>query len=133
MCVARAKQATAQPRELLLSRCATLVPSLSDLSFLIPILVLFWCTTGVAWLLTDSDTGWHIRTGEWILKNRRVPATDLFSFTKLGQPWFAWEWLSDVSMAAIHSHFGLGGIVVASLLVLGATAVCIYRSTVDAS
>src|SRR5579864_4316710 len=133
MCVARAKQATAQPRELLLSRCATLVPSLSDLSFLIPILVLFWCTTGVAWLLTDSDTGWHIRTGEWILKNRRVPATDLFSFTKVGQPWFAWEWLSDVSIAAMHSRFGLGGIVVASLVLLGATSVCIYRSTVEES
>ena len=48
-------------------------PSLSDLAFLIPIVVLFWCTTGVGWLLTDSDTGWHIRTGEWMLNNGRVP------------------------------------------------------------
>src|SRR5215472_4261043 len=87
----------------------SLLPSLSDLAFLIPILVLFWCTTGVPWLLTDSDTGWHIRTGEWILKNHRIPATDLFSFMMFGQPWFAWEWLSDLAMAAIHSHFGLSG------------------------
>lgn len=133
MCVLRERKATTRTRQLPLGRCVSLVPSLSDLSFLIPILVLFWCTTGVAWLLTDSDTGWHIRTGEWILKNRRVPATDLFSFTKLGQPWFAWEWLSDVSMAGIHSHFGLSGIVLVSLLVLGATSVCIYRSTVEES
>src|SRR3954469_18894357 len=34
-----------------------------------------------------------------ILKNGRVPATDIFSFTKAGQPWFAWESLSDVLMA----------------------------------
>src|SRR5579863_9513909 len=130
MCVPRAKEATAQPRELPLDRWVSLVPSVSDLAFLMPVLVLFWCTTGVGWFLTDSDTGWHIRTGEWILTNRRIPATDLFSFTKFGQPWFAWEWLSDVSMAAVHSHFGLGGIVLVSLLALGATSLCIYSNTV---
>src|SRR6266853_323585 len=111
----------------------SLMPSLSDLAFLTPILVLFWCTTGVGWLLTDSDTGWHIRAGEWILQNRRVPATDLFSFTKAGQPWFAWEWLSDVLMAVIHGHFGLAGIVLVSLLGLGSTSVCVYRSTREES
>ncbi len=116
-----------------LDRWGTLVPSLSDLAFLTPIAVLFWCTTGVGWLLADSDTGWHIRTGEWILQNGRVPVVDIFSFTKAGQPWFAWEWLSDVLMAAIHSHFGLSGVVLVSLLVLGATSVCIYRSTVEKS
>src|SRR5882724_6394903 len=111
----------------------SLMPSLSDLAFLTPILVLFWCTPGVGWLLTDSDTGWHIRAGEWILQNGRVPATDLFSFTKAGQPWFAWEWLSDVLMAAIHRHSGLAGIVLVSLLLLGATSVCVYRSTLEES
>ena len=111
VCPRGQKRRRRQLRELPLGRWVSLVPSLSDLAFLMPILVLFWCTTGVGWLLTDSDTGWHIRTGEWILKNGRIPATDLFSFTKFGQPWFAWEWLSDVSMAAVHRHFGLGGIV----------------------
>jgi hypothetical protein len=133
MCVLREKEAPAKPRRLPLGRWASLVPSLSDMAVLMPIWVLFWCTTGVPWLLTDSDTGWHIRTGEWIFKNARIPARDPFSFTKLGQPWFAWEWLSDVAMAAIHSHFGLGGIVLLSLLLLGATSLCIYRNTVEES
>src|SRR5216684_8934900 len=122
---------TGGPR--LLLAWISLMPSLSDLAFLTPILVLFWCTTGVGWLLTDSDTGWHIRAGEWILQNRRVPATDLFSFTKAGLPWFAWEWLSDVLMAVIHRHFGLAGIVLVSLLGLGSTSVCVYRSTREES
>ena len=133
MCVPREKEATPQLRQLPLGRWVFLVPSLSDLAFLMPILVLFWCTAGVPWLLTDSDTGWHVRTGEWILQNGRIPATDLFSFTKFGQPWFAWEWLSDVSMAAVHRHFGLGGIALLSLLVLGLTSLCIYRSAVEES
>lgn len=104
------------------------VPSLSDLAFLTPILVLFWCTTGVGWLLVDSDTGWHIRTGEWILANGHVPATDIFSFTKAGMPWFAWEWLADVFMASVHYVAGLGGLVVASLVLLGLTSTCAYRN-----
>lgn len=117
----------------LLNSCRSFFPSLSDLAFLIPILVLFWCTTGVGWLLTDSDTGWHIRTGEWILKNGRVPTTDVFSFTMAGKPWFAWEWLSDVFMATVHRSGGLAGIVLASLLLLGATSVCVYKSVVAES
>ena len=109
------------------------LPSLSDLAFLMPILVLLWCTTGVGWLLTDSDTGWHIRTGEWILENGRVPTADIFSFTRAGEPWFAWEWLSDVFMATVHRSGGLAGIVLVSLLLLGATSVCVYKSTVAES
>jgi hypothetical protein len=124
---------TAEGPQLPVGAWISLMPSLSDLAFLTPILVLFWCTTGVGWLLTDSDTGWHIRTGEWILRNGRVPATDIFSFTKGGQPWFAWEWLSDVLMAAVHGHSGLAGIVVMSLLLLSATSVCVYRSTLEES
>src|SRR5215469_10515210 len=111
----------------------SLLPSLSDLAFITPILVLFWCTTGVGWLLTDSDTGWHIRTGEWILKSGRVPTSDMFSFTKAGEPWFAWEWLSDVLMAFTHQLGGLGGLVLLSLLILGATSLWIYKSTLEES
>ena len=109
------------------------LPSLSDAAFLIPILVLFWCTTGIGWLLTDSDTGWHIRTGEWILRNGRVPAVDIFSFTKPGSPWFAWEWLSDVLMATVHHVAGLRGIVLLSLVLLGLTSTSIYRNAVAES
>jgi hypothetical protein len=109
------------------------VPSLSDFAFLIPILLLSWCTTGVGWLLTDSDTGWHIRTGEWILRNGRVPAVDIFSFTKPGLPWFAWEWLSDVLMAAVHHFAGLAGLVLASLVLLGFTSTCVYKNAIEES
>src|SRR6266851_3843830 len=133
MCVRREQAEMAGGLRVQLGAWISLMPSLSDLAFLTPILVLFWCTTGVGWLLTDSDTGWHIRAGEWILKNGRVPSTDLFSFTKAGQPWFAWEWLADVLMALVDRGFGLAGIVLVSLLVLGATSVCVYRSTLEES
>lgn len=110
-----------------------LLPTLSDLAFGLPVLVLFWSTTGVGWLLTDSDTGWHIRTGQWILSNRRIPTADLFSYTTAGKPWIAWEWLADVVMALAHHIGGLAGVVWLAMLVLSVTAVCVYKTAVAES
>ena len=37
-------------------------------------------------LVLDGDTGWHIRTGEYILQNGTVPHQDIFSYSKPGAP-----------------------------------------------
>ena len=63
-----------------------------------PLAFLFGRMNGVKTLLGDCDTGWHIRTGEWILANHQAPMRDMFSFSKPGDPWFAWEWLSDIDL-----------------------------------
>jgi hypothetical protein len=96
-----------------------LLPSLTDLVILFPILFVMLRMQGVSTLLGDGDTGWHIRTGEWILQNRHVPHSDIFSFSKPGQPWFAWEWAWDVCFAWIHQQGGLAAVVFINLLLLG--------------
>lgn len=58
----------------------------------------------------DSDTGWHIRTGEGILNTLTLPRTDPYSFSRAGEPWFAWEWGSDVLMGAANRIAGLSGV-----------------------
>jgi hypothetical protein len=91
------------------------LPSFASLSLLV-ILYLLWMD---AWrFLLDSDTGWHIRTGELIAATGRVPREDPFSHTLPGSPWFAWEWLTDLGMAKLHEAAGLGGVVLGSLVVL---------------
>jgi hypothetical protein len=61
----------------------------------------------------DSDAGWHIRTGERILTTRSLPIADPYSFTRAGEPWFAWEWGADAATAlAEHGGAGLAGIAV---------------------
>ena len=78
-----------------------LFPSLNDIAFLLPVVVLFAKMNGTQMLFSDGDTGWHIRTGEWIAAHRMVPTTDLFSFTKPNEAWFAWEWAWDLIFAGI--------------------------------
>ena len=103
-----------------------LLPSLTDFAFLMPIVFLFGRMEGMQTLLGDCDTGWHIRTGQWILQNHRVPFHDLFSFSKPGGPWYAWEWLSDIIFAGLYSLGGLRALALFALLLIAATFTLIY-------
>jgi hypothetical protein len=103
------------------------LPSLTDVTVILTLVFLFTCMGGTKSLLGDGDTGWHIRTGQWILTHGRVPHSDIFSYTMPGQPWYAWEWLWDVAFAAIYNRVGLGGVVVASIAILCAICVMMFR------
>ena len=84
-----------------------------DLAFATACVTLFYCLflfQGYQKLFRDSDAGWHIRTGESILATGNLPRTDPYSFTRGGQPWFAWEWLADVAVGGIHRTLGLKGV-----------------------
>jgi hypothetical protein len=86
------------------------VPTLADFFFAALVVALFARAESWRSLLADGDTGWHIRTGEWILAAGHVPRTDLYSFSKPGEPWFAWEWGADVVFALLHSCGGLAAV-----------------------
>jgi hypothetical protein len=103
------------------------LPSLTDAAFLLPLLFLFLRLPGGYHLLGDGDTGWHLRTGEWILQNGRVPDKDIFSFTKAGEPWFAWEWLWDLTFGWLHLHAGMAAALAACMLVLCCTYAILFR------
>jgi hypothetical protein len=103
------------------------LPSLTDAAFLLPLLFLFLRLPGGHHLLLDGDTGWHLRAGEWILQNGRVPDKDIFSYTKAGEPWFAWEWLWDVTFGWLHLQAGMAAVLAASMLVLCCTYAVLFR------
>jgi len=106
-----------------------ILPSMADFAFLMPLIFIFGGMHGARTLLGDGDTGWHVRTGEWIMSHGRVPDKDLFSFTRTGQTWFAWEWLWDVAFAWLHQHWGMAAVVVGSALVIALTSALVYRLT----
>ncbi len=101
-----------------------LMPSLHSYSVLVVLSLLIHSS----WrFLVDSDTGWHIRTGQWILSQRSVPRQDFFSYTMAGRQWFAWEWLSDVLLAGAHQAAGLAGVVAGAILVLLISFAALHR------
>lgn len=104
------------------------LPSLTALSFLVPIVLLYWQLGGPSALLADPSTGVHIRTGQWILAHHAIPRRDLFSFTLAGKSWCDWEWLSDVIFAGAYRLHGLSGVAALSLTLLALTSVVVYRT-----
>jgi len=115
---------SATPRGLI---AGLLTPSLGDFFFLAMLVLLFFTSQGWLALLADGDTGWHIRTGQWILQNHQVPHADLFSFSNPGAPWYSWEWLSDVIFAAAYAQQGLKGVVAVSGLLIGISILIVFR------
>jgi len=103
------------------------LPSLADFAFLLPLAFLFGRLDGVPTLLSDGDTGWHIRTGDWMVANRAIPTHDLFSFSKPGGVWYAWEWLSDLLFSGLNHLGGLRAVVLLSLLLLACTFGLLFR------
>src|SRR5580693_3835190 len=83
------------------SWAGVLFPSLADFLF-VTLLVWMFLGGGGKTMLADGDTGWHIRTGDYILEHHAVPHSDIFSFTRPAAPWYAWEWLSDVIFSTLH-------------------------------
>jgi hypothetical protein len=102
------------------------LPSFTDLFFLIVVSILAFSPLR-AGLLRDPDTGWHIRSGELIWATKELPRTDPFSYTRHGQPWYAWEWLYDIGIAAIHHVSGLNGVVLFTAVVIGCTLALLFR------
>ena len=104
-----------------------LIPSLSDCLFVTLMWLLF--ISGVGWLtlLGDGDTGMHIRTGELILNTHAAPVRDPYSFTAPDTPWYAWEWLSDVTFASVHRLAGLKGVVLLSGTIICLAMIVLFR------
>ncbi|MEO6760051.1 MAG: hypothetical protein ABIO24_11410 [Saprospiraceae bacterium] len=97
---------------------------LPDLALALALFTLFYALAfyrAPEQLFRDSDTGWHIRTGERLLREWTVPRVDTYSFAKPGEPWFAWAWAADAAMGLAHQNGALAGVV---LLYLAAIALC---------
>jgi hypothetical protein len=105
---------------------SSLLPSFGSAIFLGIFLILLLKSGSI--LLADGDTGYHIRTGEYIIHNRTIPTHDLFSYLAPPPAWTAHEWLSEVVMAVIFRASGLSGIVIFFSFFLAVTHVWLYRS-----
>ncbi|MCA9390306.1 hypothetical protein KC571_02775 [candidate division WWE3 bacterium] len=58
----------------------------------------------------DTDFGWHLRVGEYILRTRSIPYTDLFSFSVPHYPYVYHSWLTEVLMYISYRLFGWWGV-----------------------
>jgi hypothetical protein len=61
--------------------------------------------------LSDGDFWWHLKTGEYIVRNFSIPRIDFYSFTVPGRHWVAHEWLSEVIFYLVYSRAGFNTLI----------------------
>ncbi|MGB8646452.1 MAG: hypothetical protein WCF84_14535 [Anaerolineae bacterium] len=106
-----------------------MAPLLSTRRLFVAILILALFAMGVH-EVADPDFWWHLRTGEYIVENRAIPHTDIFSFTNPGKEWITHEWLSQVSIYLLYRAGGLPLLIVLFAGIITATfALAYWRST----
>ena len=70
----------------------------------------------------ESDSLWHLKTGEWILAHGAVPRADFFSSTLAGKSWLDWEWLFQSAMYVVYAMGGFNALVIAKAVLVALTA-----------
>ncbi len=68
--------------------------------------------------ISESDTFWHLKTGEWIIAHGAVPRVDPFSATVVGKQWLDWEWLFQVAIYVVYAWGGFNALVVGKAIVV---------------
>ena len=81
-------------------------------------LVIFAAASGP---VKDPDFYWHLKTGQYLIDTKSIPAVDMFSWTRFGSEWVTHEWLSEVIMYAVFTVLGYGGLIVLFAGIITAT------------
>jgi hypothetical protein len=77
----------------------------------------------------DSDLGRHLVIGKYILEQREIPTTDIFSHTKNGESRPPYEWLSQIFFALANRILGLDGVVIFTALVIAGAFTLVYAES----
>ena len=119
------------PRAILRKLSGLVVPSISDLFFIVVFLLIAFPLAPS--FLRDGDTLLHIKIGQYILEHRTIPQYDIYSFLSPSLPWTAHEWLSEVLMAFCYQAGGFAGVVALFALTLALAFVVLFRRLMDES
>ena len=68
--------------------------------------------------ITDSDIWFHLKTGEYIVKNRAIPKYDLYSYTAAGHKYIDSQWLFQVILYIFYLLGGISGLFLLQIIVL---------------
>jgi hypothetical protein len=78
-------------------------------------------------LPADTDTWWHLKSGQLMWETGQILRTDPFSHTVASQPWIDHGWLVQVLLWPIYQASGLGGLALLLAAIVTATFALVYR------
>ena len=78
----------------------------------------------------DTDTWWHLKTGEYIIENGEIPQTDIFSHTRFGESWRGASagWTMQSGLFLIYLNLGYAGLNIFTACMVTLAFFIIYKS-----
>ncbi|MDH5506982.1 MAG: hypothetical protein OEZ02_07150 [Anaerolineae bacterium] len=78
----------------------------------------------------DTDSWWHLATGQWIVEHGSVPKVDPFSHTQTGTSWQGPSvgWLMQTALYLVFQAAGFGGLNLMMAVMITAAFGFVYRS-----
>jgi hypothetical protein len=99
----------------------------NDLNWLAPAVALLSVFIVASHTPVDPDMWWHLRAGEAMWQQGHIITRDIFSYTRVGEPWTNVFWLSDLLLYGIYQLAGLFGLTAFASLMATATFGIVYR------
>ncbi|MBI4375447.1 MAG: hypothetical protein HY549_03260 [Elusimicrobia bacterium] len=78
--------------------------------------------------ISNPDLFWHLSAGRWMIESGVLPRQDFLSFTRYGQPWLNFEWLSQWVFEQIFRHGGFTGLWLFKAATLAAAGLLLDRT-----
>lgn len=100
--------------------------ALTQMEYLIPVILISLVLIMAARIPIDSDQWWHLRAGEVTWMQKSPLTTDHFSFTREGSNWINHSWLSELIMFLLFRWSGYRGLTIMVAGLAAATIGLIY-------
>jgi tetratricopeptide (TPR) repeat protein len=68
--------------------------------------------------LTDPDLWWHLKSGQYILENKVIPKTDVFSYTGFQNEWIDLHWFFQVTIYSLYKYIGANSVIFLQVLII---------------
>jgi len=75
----------------------------------------------------DFDIWWHLRAGQYIVQNHRIPGYDIFSYTASNRLYTDLHWLFQILVYGIWTLWGACGLIVMKSVVLISTFALLFK------
>ncbi len=76
----------------------------------------------------ESDAFWHLKSGEYILKNLKIPATDPFTINGESKQWVNTYWLFEVLVYTIYKLLGFTGLILFKAVICSGIFVILMKA-----
>ncbi len=77
--------------------------------------------------ISSYDIWFHLKAGQWILENFKVPEYDIFSYTVPSNLWLDSQWLFQVILYAAYSIGNIAGIHLLKIIFYILAFICVFK------